>query len=101
MALSTNGKWTISNLAMSIAMFLLSFWFLYLTTAVHELEKFAAKGDRFTVQDAAQMERRLREVLPPRWLLERMEKMEREDERLQLQIDRLEGHKTKGYTEDQ
>ena len=79
--LSSNGKWTISNLLMSLSLFLLSFWFIYLTNAVLELEKFAAVGDRFTSAEASAMEQRIRSDLPPEWLLDRLERIETKIER--------------------
>ena len=69
-------------------------------TNIQYLREFAARGDRFTQTDAMIMERRIKSELPPEWLLDRMTTIDKELDRQQLQIDRLEGWGTDQNTSE-
>ena len=108
MALSTNGKWTLANAVITIVTAFMLGVSAWMASSIVELREFAARGDRFTVQDWSQQRQQLVDYVderlgeyPPAWLLKRLERMEEEDQRLQLQVDRLEGHRPKNYTQDQ
>ena len=104
MSLSTNGKFTLANAIITLfcaSMIGVMGWIL---TQTIELLEFRAAGNRFTQQDweaaRAQLVTEFRLAYPPKWLINDVEDLKIEARRLQLQIDRLEGHKPHTYTED-
>lgn len=104
MGLSTNGKFTLANAIITLgcaAMLGVMGWTLSQTIALLE---FRAAGDRFTQSDwheqRALLIAELRAIYPPRWLVEDIADAKLELQRIQLQIDRLEGHDPNTYTED-
>jgi len=103
-ALSTNGKWTLANTILSFFTFAALALVGWMLSSVIELREFKAQGDRFTGSQASAMRQHiLREVaekFPPRWLQDDLKELKEETRRLQLQIDRLEGHDPKNYLQD-
>jgi len=68
------------------------------------MRDFLNEGDRFTQLEGASLSARIKALennpVPPMWVRERLFDLRDEQKRIQLQIDRLEGHKPKNYTED-
>ena len=109
-----NGRWTLANTIISIgvaALLGITAWLL--NTAV-ETREFMSRGDRCTAHECRQIQshierdnERMKHIeeniaaLPPRWLSDMVEDLKVELRRQQLQIDRLEGHDPRNYTEDQ
>lgn len=105
----TAGKiaWTLVGLFQATLVALL----MWQSASIVNLKEFAARGDRFTLEQAQAMERRIldqvHKEIPPRWLVERLDRLQSdlqsivtEQQRLQVQIDRLEGHDPDSYTSD-
>ena len=72
-------------------------------SAVLELRgfMFETRANRFTDEDARQLEQHIRDDLPPQWVRNALRDLREEQKRIQVQIDRLEGHRPKSYTEDE
>jgi hypothetical protein len=85
MSMSPNGKWSISNITYSVMLLVLTALLGWLLDSTVSLREFAAEGGRFTLEEALAMENRLKRELPPPWLLERIERIERD-------LDKLESH---------
>jgi hypothetical protein len=89
------------KLLMRVAIYLLAAWFTAANAVFAYLVMFAAQGGRYTPQMAHAMEVKV-ELLEQEihWMISEMRETREEDKRLQLQIDRLEGHDPDSYTED-
>ena len=116
MTLSSNGKWTLANAIITVGVAFLLALVGYMLREIDTLQSFRDQGDRFTSEDAMELEHRLisriQNEFPPRWLTDLIEhevanqsrinaEFDTELKRQQLQIDRLEGHAPKNYTEDE
>ena len=92
--LSRNGKWTLANVIISVftAFFMaLTYWMLQ---SIINLREFQAAGERFTVTDShrlkAEIVAEIKTALPPKWLVDDVDRMNKMLEVHEERIDKVE-----------
>lgn len=93
MALTDNGKWTLSTVIQSLMLAILTGLAIWLAREQLKDIEFRARGDRWTESDAYAQSEQLKAWVqrerPPKWLIDRLDRLEKEHERMFQLIDKL------------